>query len=132
MKPTVPHSFQFEIDNRLERRREFEEKLRTWEKLASANNNSGQSSKKPLPNFKFIHSAQEVNLAQIAARRREHVQPTIPVAPHFVTDSRLAEREKFEEARREREREAERLREEQKRLREEEEEREYREARKRA
>lgn len=79
-----------------------------------------------------MHAAQEANLAQLAARRREFVAPTVPVTPHFVTDIRIAERERFEEARRAREREVEQIREEQRRLREEEEEREWRETRKRA
>ena len=50
-------------------------------------------------------------LAQQRERRAE-VHPTVPVAFGLATETRAAERERFEEARRAREREAERLAEE--------------------
>ncbi|KAH8111858.1 hypothetical protein DFH11DRAFT_1610328 [Phellopilus nigrolimitatus] len=133
-KPTVPHAFRFEIDVRLAtRRQEFEEKIKTWEKRAASNesarSNSHSSSQKLIPDFKSLHATQEANMA---VRRRELIAPTVPITPHFSTDIRIAEREKFDEARRVREKEIERLMEEKRRVREEEEKREWQEARKRA
>ncbi|KAI5118581.1 hypothetical protein M0805_004197 [Coniferiporia weirii] len=135
-KATVPHAFRFETDTRsAARRQEFEEKVKTWEKRAASSAGSSQngrsSSHKSIPDFKSLHATQGAGLASMAVHRRELVAPTVPVSPHFLTDIRLAEREKFEEARRLREREIEQLMEEKRRTREEEEEREWREARKR-
>ncbi|THH08484.1 hypothetical protein EW145_g2688 [Phellinidium pouzarii] len=134
-KPTVLHTFQFETDKRsMARRQEFKDKIKTWEKRAAAGASacSKSNSHKPIPDFKSIHAIQEANLAGMAAQRREFIVPTVPVSPHFLTDIRLLEREKFDEARRLREKEIERMIEEKRREREEEQERELREARKRA
>lgn len=134
LKPTVPHAFRFETDSRSnDRKKEFEAKLKTWEQRASIESSSNTHAiRKPLPDFRGLHAAQGAGLSNMAARRREAIAPTIPVAPHFVMDNRMTERQKFEDARRTREEQAERMREEKRRLREEEEEREWREARKRA
>ena len=123
----MPVAFQFETDMRSERRRlEFADKMKTWENRSTSNTSTNI---KPIPNFKAIHSAQA---ALLASQRQEKIAPTVPVTPHFTTDERMAEREKFEEKRRARELELERQREEQRRAQEEEEEREWRELRKRA
>ncbi|EJC98635.1 uncharacterized protein FOMMEDRAFT_161462 [Fomitiporia mediterranea MF3/22] len=133
LKPTLPRPFRFETDFRQASRAEFEVKLRAWEQRASRSSSVHDQgkSRKSLPDFKGLHAAQEGALSNMAARRREHVAPTIPVSPNFIVDTRLAERRKFEEARREREKEADRVMEEQQRAKEIEEERKWREARKR-
>ena len=81
-----------------------------------------------IPDFKALHAAQE----SLLASRRAEVQPTVPVSFGLATETRAAEREKFEDARRAREREAERAAEEARRQRELEEEAEIRELRRRA
>ena len=83
----------------------------------------------PIPDFKALHAMQE---SLLASRRRAEPQPTVPVQFALSTETRAAEREKFEAARRAREREAERAAEEARRLRELEEEAELRELRRRA
>ena len=85
----------------------------------------------PVPDFKALHALQASVLAQQRERRAE-VHPTVPVAFGLATETRAAERERFEEARRAREREAERLAEERRLEREREEEAEIRELRRRA
>ena len=82
----------------------------------------------PIPDFKALHAAHESVLAQ----RRAEVHPTVPVGFAFATDTRAAEREKFEEQRRARELELERQAEERRRQRELQEEAEIRELRRRA
>lgn len=110
--------------------------MKTWERRVdsnpSASLNGHSHSHKPIPDFKSLHAANDNLLASMAARRREMIKPTVPIAPHFSIDQRLSEREKFEQARRAREEELERKLAEEQRLREEEEERAYQEARKRA
>ena len=59
----------------------------------------------PVPDFKALHALQASVLAQQRERRAE-VHPTVPVAFGLATETRAAERERFEEARRAREREA--------------------------
>ncbi|TBU46135.1 hypothetical protein BD309DRAFT_654105 [Dichomitus squalens] len=94
----------------------------------SHSQSSLKGSRAPIPDFKSLHAMRESVLAQ----RRAEVHPTVPVGFAFATDTRAAEREKFEEARRARERELERQAEERRRQRELEEEAEIRELRRRA
>jgi hypothetical protein len=133
-RTTLPHGFRFSTDIRLERRRqEFDEKLKMWETRALAKSDSAVSSNPnrvhaPIPDFKALQAMFEAT--QAARREKLKHAPTKPVAPHFALEQRLAEREKFEEARRARELEQQRVREQERRDREEEEELEYREMRK--
>lgn len=83
------------------------------------------ASQRIIPDFRTLQEKQ-------AARRREALAPTIPHSPNFVLEARLAEREKFEEARRMREAEAQLEEEERRRQIEEEEDEAWREARKMA
>ena len=119
----------------IHRRQDFNEKMKTWEKRVTSNSSSSSNglshTQKPIPDFKSVHAAQSTLISDMAARRRGMIKPTVPVTPHFSTDQRLAEREKFEQARRAREEELERQLAAEQRLREEEEERAYQEARKR-
>ncbi|EJF67314.1 hypothetical protein DICSQDRAFT_123697 [Dichomitus squalens LYAD-421 SS1] len=94
----------------------------------SHSQSSLKGSRAPIPDFKSLHAMRE----SVLARRRAEVHPTVPVGFAFATDTRAAEREKFEEARRARERELERQAEERRRQRELEEEAEIRELRRRA
>ncbi|KAL5536095.1 hypothetical protein ACEPAF_4200 [Sanghuangporus sanghuang] len=128
-KPTVPHAFRFETDHRVAtRRQEFEAKLKVWEQRAAADRSSNRQCTfgGTHSNFKNRPGASLEN-----TRRWEQITPTIPVSPHFMVDTRLAQRHKFDDAQRAKEKEAERIREEQRRAKEAEEEREWREARKR-
>ncbi|KAL5519583.1 hypothetical protein ACEPAH_1266 [Sanghuangporus vaninii] len=130
-KPTVPHAFRFETDYRVaNRRQEFQAKLKVWEQRAAADCSSNKQCI-----FGGMHSNLKnrpgASLEILATRRREQITPTIPVSPHFMVDTRLAQRHKFDDAQRAKEKEAERIREEQRRAKEAEEEREWREARKR-
>lgn len=81
------------------------------------------ASQRIIPNFQTYQ-------AELAAKRKEVIAPTVPHSPKFVLDMRLAEREKFEERRKEKEMEILRQEEERKKAMEEEEERAWREARK--
>lgn len=131
----MPQAFQFETDARVtHRRQDFAKKLEAWETRSSntsSNPHKSSNSRKPIPDFKSIHASQEKALSHMAERRREQLNPTIPVSPNFPTNQRISEREKYDEGRRAREKEAERLIEEKRREQEVEEERELREARKR-
>lgn len=123
--PSKP-TFEFESTLRSEQRRnEFEDKMKTWESRAASSANAGN---KPLSGFNSLRSVYEPTKSS----RRQQIVPTIPVTPHFSTTARIAERHKFEEARKARELEIERQAEERRRALEEEEEREWREQRKRA
>ena len=132
--PTVVNEFRFSTDVRLERRRhDFDEKLKTWEKRSLTKSDgavvsNSNHNRAPIPDFKALQAAYEAT--QAARREKLKQTPTVPVAPHFVIDQRLAEREKFEESRRARELEQERIREAERLAREEEEEQEWREMRK--
>ncbi|KAA1471466.1 hypothetical protein DENSPDRAFT_837471 [Dentipellis sp. KUC8613] len=122
-KPTIPIEFHFQVDARIAAR-----KLEPQE-------NGNVGSKRPesrhdqlIPDFKALHAAE----AELAAARRQQIAPTVPIAPHFSTEARLREREKFDEARRAKELEIERQKEEMRVLRELEEQKEIRELRKKA
>ena len=136
-KRTVPHEFRFETDSRVGRRKEFDEKLQNWEKRSAGANPGGSGSganeqsrsRKPIPDFRALHAAHEAT-AEVRRRELTQMTVTVPVTPHFSTQQRAIEREKFEEARRAREIEIERQLAEMRRAREEEEEREWRAARK--
>ncbi|KAF7793566.1 hypothetical protein EIP86_004680 [Pleurotus ostreatoroseus] len=117
-KPTIPISFHFESDARLEARRAG----------FAASASSSTSHHLPIPDFKTLHEQQ----AREAAARRAPAVPVQPQGFKFSTDTRMAERARWDEARREREREAERVAEEERRRREEEEEREVKEMRRKA
>lgn len=80
----------------------------------------------PAPNFKAIHAALDASVAQ----RKENIQPTVPLAMRWETESRMQERKKFDERVREKEQEKEKENEERKRHREAEQEREVKELRK--
>ena len=115
------------------RKKDFEEKLKLWEKRASAEFSNLPDQHRPLPNFKGLHAAQKAELENMEKRRKESVRPpTKPIEPRFTVDVRLAERERFDKVRREREKEAERIKGEREREMREREEKEWREARKRS
>ncbi|PAV22867.1 hypothetical protein PNOK_0282400 [Pyrrhoderma noxium] len=115
------------------RKKDFEEKLKLWEKRASAEFSDLPDHHRPLPNFKGLHAAQKAELENMEKRRKESVRPpTKPIEPRFTVDVRLAERERFDKVRREREKEAERIKGEREREMREREEKEWREARKRS
>lgn len=118
-------TFQYETAIRSEQRRiEFKDKMKTWEKRVSSVN----AAHNPNSDFKATQSVHEAT----ESSRRQQIAPTKPVAPHFSTEARIAERHKFEEGRRARELEIERQVEERRRAEEEEEERKWREQRRRA
>ena len=120
-KPTVPHAFHFESDLRLNLRKQaIEKKIENGGMLVVSGPGTSQ---RVIPDF---HTLQ----AELAAKRKDALAPTVPHSPNFVLESRLADREKFEEKRREKELEIMMEEEEKKRAMEEEEERAWREARK--
>lgn len=81
----------------------------------------------PPPNFKAIHAALDVSIAQ----RKENIHPTVPLSMQWETDLRMQERRKFDAKVKEREREKEKEEEMRRILCEAEEEREIKELRKR-
>lgn len=120
-KPTVPHAFHFESDLRLNLRKQVIEK-KTENGGVIVVSGPG-ASQRIIPDFKSLQAEQ-------AAKRREVITPTVPHSPNFVLETRIRERERFEEARRQREEELKREEEERRREEEENQERAWREARK--
>ncbi|TDL26349.1 hypothetical protein BD410DRAFT_783382 [Rickenella mellea] len=122
VKSTVPQEFRFQSDLRVEaRRREFDDKLKVWQKRENHNSLN-------VPDFKALHAAYEASLAA----KRKHVVPVIPAPLQLSTAARVKERARFDEARRIREEEIKRQMDEMRKVREADEEREVRELRKRA
>ncbi|KLO07126.1 hypothetical protein SCHPADRAFT_837070, partial [Schizopora paradoxa] len=124
----APSKPTFEFESTLgsgQRRNEFEDKMKTWESRASSSANAGNRLYSGFNSLRSVHEPTK-------SSRRQQIVPTIPVTPHFSTEARIAERHKFEEARKARELEIEKQAEERRRVQEEEEEREWREQRKRA
>ena len=53
------------------RKKDFEEKLKLWEKRASAEFSDLPDHHRPLPNFKGLHAAQKAELENMEKRRKE-------------------------------------------------------------
>lgn len=120
-KLTKPIAFRFESDARIEARKlDFQSSVPT----RRSERHRGPS----IPDFRSLHAAQ----SELAAIRKEHINPTVPLPLGLSTETRAKEREKFEEIRRAKEMEIERQKEEQQKQRELEEQMEIKELRRRA
>jgi hypothetical protein len=137
-KLTVPAPFKFGVDARLNgRRTEF----KTSNSSAGSSSSSSSSSSllssastetrvRPVPDFAALQAS---HAASVAAQKAAHAHgPTVPMAFRFRLNTRVKQREAFEEGRRQREAELERQAREEKKAREADEERAYREARRNA
>lgn len=124
VNPTRPVGFRFQLDARMEARKAEYEK----ETLGTLQKQRTQRHPAPVPDFKTLHAQQEAELAL----RKENIHPVLPLPIQFTTDSRMKEREKFDQRVKEKEREMERAMEQRRKEREENEEREVRELRKKA
>ncbi|KAF8902191.1 hypothetical protein CPB84DRAFT_1776097 [Gymnopilus junonius] len=123
---TRPVEFKLQTDSRLETRTRKGNPGN--ESTSSYSRSRSQREKRPIPDFKAIHAAQEAELVL----RKENIRPIVPLPIKWETEERLRERHKFDDMVREKERENTRLMEEKRKEQAEQEERELRELRKKA